>query len=81
MEDKNEHDFKQVINEKSSHVQETFIPTGEVNNPLPSSIKSVQLFQSKPIQLIQPKLIYIFPKTLIVYAQHESLKHVTLLFE
>jgi hypothetical protein len=33
------------------------------------------------VQLIQPKLVYIFLRTSLAYAQHESLKQVTLFFE
>jgi hypothetical protein len=73
MEDKNEHDFERVTNQEPSLVQETYVPIEQVNNPLPTCTKLVQL--------VQPKPIYIFLQTFITYVQHESLKHVTLLFE
>jgi hypothetical protein len=49
MEDRNEHDSKQVTNEKPS----PSTPTEQVNNQSPSIIKLVQLIQLKPIQIVQ----------------------------
>jgi hypothetical protein len=45
----------------------------QVNNPLPTS--------SKLVQVVHPKHIYIFLEMSTIYAQHESLKKTTLLFE
>jgi hypothetical protein len=61
----NEPDFEQVPN------QETSAPIKHVGNLLSTSIKPIQ---PKPIEPTQPKLVYIFPKTLIIYVQHERLK-------
>jgi hypothetical protein len=60
MEDKSEHDFEQVTYQEPSYVKKTFIPTEQFNNSLPTSIELVQL--------TQPTLVYIFPKTLTTYA-------------
>lgn len=77
MEDKCKLDFEQKLNQKLSHVQENYTPTNQVSNSLPTSIELVQLVQSKPFELIQYKIIYIFLEPSIVYAQHKSLKQVT----
>ncbi len=42
MKDKNEHDFEQVTNQEPLLVQETFAPTKQVNNSLPTSTKPIQ---------------------------------------
>ncbi len=81
MEDINEHDFKQVTSQEPSHFQETFIHIEHVSNPLLIGIKLVQPVQFKLVKLVQSKPIYIFPNTLAIYVQHESLKQVTFFFE
>ncbi len=63
MEDKRKLDFEQVPNQKPLLIQETFAPIEHVNNPLPTKIKLIQLVQSKPIEPIQPRHIYIFHET------------------
>lgn len=60
MENKSEHDFKQVTNQEPSHVQENFAPIEHVSNSLPIGIESIQLNQFKLVQLIQRRLVYIF---------------------
>ncbi len=62
MEDRNEHDFKQVTNQEPLLVQETFVPTKQISNSLPTNIEPVQLVQSKPIQPIQLDLFTFFLK-------------------
>jgi hypothetical protein len=41
MEDKSEHDFKQVTNQEPLLFQETSTPTKQISKPLPTSIKPV----------------------------------------
>lgn len=67
MENTSEHDFKQVTNQKPSHVKENFAPIEHVSNSLPTCIELVQPNRSKPIQLIQFKLVYIFFELLATY--------------
>lgn len=81
MEYKNEHDFEQVTIQKPLLVQEISIPTKQVSNLLPISTKPIQRIQFKHVQLVQLKPIYIFLEMSVAYAQHESLKRVTLFFE
>ncbi len=81
MENINKHDFEQVTNEEPSHVQEIFAPIEQVNNMLPTCNEPIQPIQFKLVELVQPKPIYIFPKMLATYVQHENLKQVTLFFE
>ncbi len=73
MEDRSDLDLEQVIDQLPSHVQKTYIPTKQVSNPLP--------IYTKPIQLVQPTFIYIFPKTYVAQTQHGNLKQITLFFE
>lgn len=81
MENINKCDFEQVANQEPSHVQETFAPIEQVSNLLPTSNELVQPIQFKPIELVQLKPIYIFPKMLATYVQHENLKQITFFFE
>ncbi len=67
MENGNEHDFKQVTNQKPSHVKENFAPIEHVSNSLPTCIELVQPNRSKPVQPIQFKLVYIFFELLAIY--------------
>ncbi len=73
MEDRNEHDSKQVTNEKPS----PSTPTEHVNNQSPSIIKLVQLIQLKSIQLIQLKPIYITIRNLVICNQSLCNWHAT----
>ncbi len=81
MEDKKEFDFEHISNLKTLLIQETYALIERVNNLLLTCIELVQLIHFKLVELIQPILVYIFPKTLVAYVQHESLKQVKLLFE
>lgn len=67
MENKSEHDFKQVTNQKPSHVKENFAPIEHVSNSLSTCIELVQPNWSKPVQPIQFKLVYIFFEMLATY--------------
>lgn len=73
MEDRNDFDLEQVIDQLPSHVKKTYIPTKQVNNPLPIDIE--------PIELVQPTLVYIFLETYVAYTQHGNLKQITFFFE
>jgi hypothetical protein len=44
-------------------------------------IKLIQPIQPNPVESTQVKFVYVFLKTSTSYAQHESLKQVTLFFE
>jgi len=81
MEDKKKIDFEHISNLKTLLIQETYALIEQVNNLLLTCIELVQLIHFKLVELIQPILVYIFPKTLVAYVQHESLKQVKLLFE
>ncbi len=81
MEEQSETNFEHVFNHGPLHVQETSPPTEQVNNPLLIGTEPIQLVQPNLIELVQVKHVYIFLKTLAAYAQHESLKQVTLFFE
>ncbi len=68
MEDRNESNFEQVPNQEPLLVQETYVPIEHANNLLPTSIEPVQSIQLKLLELVQPKLVYIFLKTSASYA-------------
>ncbi len=81
MQDRNEPNFEQVPNQEPLLAQETSTPIEQANNPLSTRTKLVQLIDPKHVESVQFSHVYIFPKTLVAYVQHESLKQVTLFFE
>jgi hypothetical protein len=70
MEDKSEFDFEQIISNPLSIVNKPFIPVELICNLLSTG--------NEPIQPIQIAYVYVFPKTFVAYAQHESLKQIIL---
>lgn len=72
MEDRNEHNFDHGTNQSLLHVNEPFIHVKPISDPLLIDIEF-----TRPIQSTH---VYIFPNTFAIYAQHESLKQITFLF-
>lgn len=67
MEERSEFDYEQITNKPPS------LTPQPINNPLPIKVE--------PIQQIKTTLVYVFLETFATYTQHESLKHISLLFE
>jgi hypothetical protein len=68
-------------NQEPLPIQKTFVLIKQPSNPLPISIKPIQPIQPKLVELVHPKLVYIFLETSIAYVQHKSLKQVTFFFK